>query len=56
MIPVCDLVRNFTGQPFETVDYRNDVFKKVYAEIYPGQEEKTIQMLQDADESNIGMV
>ena len=34
-IPIADLVRNFTGQPFETVDYRNTVFKKVYAEIYP---------------------
>ena len=28
-IPIADLVRNFTGQPFETVDYRNTVFKKV---------------------------
>jgi len=34
-VPVNELVRNFTGQPFETVDYRNEVFKKVYAEIYP---------------------
>jgi Ca2+-binding EF-hand superfamily protein len=53
---VSDLVRNFTGHPFETVDYRNTVYKKVYAEIYPNNEEKTIQMLQDADEGNVGFI
>ena len=53
---MCDLVKNFTGQSFETVDYRNAVYKKVYAEIYPKNEERTIQLMQDADESNVGLI
>lgn len=55
-VPVCDLIRNFTGQAYETVDYRNNVYKKVYAEIYPHNEEKVIQLLQEVDESNVGLV
>lgn len=46
-VPICDLIRNFTGQAFETVDYRNTVFKKVYGEVYPNREEEIIQLLQD---------
>lgn len=42
VIPVCDLIRNFTGQPYETVDYRNAMFKKVYEQIYPHREEEII--------------
>ncbi len=45
MVPICDLIRNFTGQAYETVDYRNDVYKKVYSEIYPNKEEQVIQLL-----------
>lgn len=45
VVPICDLIRNFTGQAYETVDYRNTVFKKVYEEIYPHKEEQTIQLL-----------
>lgn len=55
-MPICDLIRNFTGQTYETVDYRNAVYKKVYAEVYPHNEEKIIQLLQDADESNVGLI
>ena len=42
VIPICDLVRNFTGQAFETVDYRNTVYKKIYAEVYPNKEDEII--------------
>ena len=56
VVPVCDLVRNFTGLPYETVDYRNEVFKKVYNEIYPHKEEQVIQLLQEADETNVGLI
>ena len=38
------------------MDYRNAVFKKVYAEIYPRREEEVIQLLQDKDESNVGLI
>ena len=41
-VPVHVLVRNFTGQQFETVDYRNSVYKKIYTEIYPNREEALI--------------
>lgn len=39
MVSVPSLVSNFTGQAYETVDYRNDVYKKIYAEIYPNKED-----------------
>jgi hypothetical protein len=39
------MVRNFTGQPFETVDFRNKIFKQLYAEIFPDKEEQLISLL-----------
>ena len=34
-VEIYNLVRNFTGKEFETVDFRNMMFKKLYNEIYP---------------------
>jgi len=55
-VEVPNLVRNFTGKAYETVDFRNKIFKQIYTEIYPKNEEKTIQLLQDQDETNIGLI
>jgi Ca2+-binding EF-hand superfamily protein len=50
------LVRNLTGREFETVDFRNKIFSKIYAEIFPHQEEKMIQLLQEEDGDNLGLL
>ena len=55
-VPVEALVRNLTGKPYETVDFRNAVYKKLYAVIYPDKEEAFITQLQDLDTQNAGMV
>ena len=34
------LVRNLTGKAFETVDFRNKIFKTIYAEVFPHKEDK----------------
>ena len=38
------MVRNFTGKEFETVDFRNKIFKQLYAEVYPNNEQKLIKL------------
>jgi Ca2+-binding EF-hand superfamily protein len=45
-----------TGREFETVDFRNKIFSKIYAEIFPSQEEKMIQLLQEEDGDNLGLL
>ena len=41
-VPVEALIRNLTGKPYETVDFRNQIYKKLYSEIYPDKEEALI--------------
>ena len=55
-VPVDALVRNLTGKPYETVDFRNQIYKKLYAEIYPDKEEALITQLQEQDTQNAGLV
>ena len=55
-IPVDNLIRNFTGKPYETVDFRNAIYKKLYTEIYPNKEEEMIAALQEKDTDNAGLV
>ena len=55
-VPVDSLIRNFTGKPYETVDFRNATYKKLYAEIYPNKEEDMIAALQEQDTENAGLV
>ena len=56
MVPICDLIRNFTGEAFATVDFRNSVFKTIYTEIYPNKEDQIIQLMQEADDTNVGLI
>lgn len=56
VVPVPTLISNFTGQPYETVDYRNNVYKKIYAEVYPEKEDQLVQLLADQDQTNMGRI
>ena len=55
-VPVEALIRNLTGKPYETVDFRNQIYKKLYLEIYPDKEEALISELQEQDTQNAGLV
>ena len=50
------LVTNLCGKEFETVDYRNKVFKQIYGQVYPHNERKFLKLLEEADPSNDGRV
>jgi Ca2+-binding EF-hand superfamily protein len=53
---VAILIQNLTGKAFETVDFRNKIFKKLYEEIYPNKEAQLLSLLQEFDKENNGMV
>jgi hypothetical protein len=55
-VTIADLVRNLTGKPYETADFRNATYKKIYKEIYPDQEDRILTLLQTEDETNIGLI
>lgn len=50
------LLRNLSGQEHETVDFRNKIFRQIYAEVHPHKEERLLQLLEDADPQNDGRV
>jgi Ca2+-binding EF-hand superfamily protein len=50
------LVQNLTGKKFETVDYRNETFRKLFKEIYPNREQELITAFQEIDTMNQGLV
>ena len=50
------LISNLSGQPFETVEFRNKIFKKIYPDIYPNNEQKLINELTALDKNNQGCV
>lgn len=56
LVQISNLISNFTGSTFETIDFRNKIFKQLYTEIYPANEERVIQMLQGVDKENQGFV
>ena len=45
-----------TGKKFETVDFRNEVIKKLFKEIYPNREQELISAFQQIDHMNQGLV
>lgn len=49
LVEVPELIRNFTGQAFETVDFRNKIFKLIYHDVFPAKEEELIALLQEQD-------
>ena len=55
-VDVAELIRNFTGQPYETVDFRNQTLKHLYQDIFPAREEELISLLQEQDKNNQGLV
>jgi len=50
------LITNLCGKEFETVDYRNKVFKKIYSQIFPDKEHQLLKLLEEADPINDGRV
>ena len=38
-VEVSTLIINLSGKEFETVDYRNKIYKKIYSQIYPSNEQ-----------------
>jgi hypothetical protein len=43
------LIKNLCGQEFETTDYRNKIFKKIYSQVFPSKEKRLLKLLEDAD-------
>jgi hypothetical protein len=50
------LITNLCGKEFETVDYRNKVFKRIYQQVYPHNEKKLLWLFEEADPVNDGRV
>jgi len=48
-IEIPTLVSNLSGKDFETIDYRNKIFKKIYQQIYPNNETQFLKLMEDAD-------
>ena len=55
-VEITTLLRNLCGGEHETVDYRNKIFRHIYAEINPHKTEELLQLLEDADPLNDGRV
>ena len=53
-VEIPTLLRNLSGQEHETVDFRNKIFRQIYAEVHPHKEERLMQLLEDADPQNDG--
>ena len=55
-VEIGTLLRNLCGQDFETIDYRNKIFRKIYSEIHPHKEQEFLQLLENGDSTNDGKV
>ena len=55
-IEISTLISNLSGKEFETIDYRNKIFKKLYQQIYPSNESQFLKVMEDADPLNDGRV
>jgi hypothetical protein len=43
------LIRNLTGKEFATVDFRDKIFKQIYKDIVPNNEERILELFQKED-------
>ena len=41
-IDITALLRNLAGEECETVDFRNNIFRRLYQEIHPNKEQKLL--------------
>jgi len=46
------LIRNLTGKEFATVDFRDKIYKALYSDIFPNNEERILQLFQNEDQTN----
>jgi uncharacterized protein YcgL (UPF0745 family) len=45
LVEVPELIINFTGKPFDAVDFKIKVFKQLYHDIYPDKEDDLLRLL-----------
>lgn len=55
-IEVSTLISNLCGKEFETIDYRNKIFKQIYQQIYPNNEQQFLKLMEESDPQNDGKV
>ena len=55
-VDVPNMLVNFCGKEFETVDYRNKIFRRIYSQVYPNNERKLLKLLEESDPLNDGKV
>ena len=48
-IEIPTLVSNLSGKEFETMDYRNKIFKKIYQQIYPSNESQFLKLMEETN-------
>lgn len=48
-VEISTLIKNLCGQEFETTDYRNKLFKKIYSQVFPAKERRLLKLLEEAD-------
>lgn len=49
-----NLAQNLCGKDYETIDFRNKIFRLIYKEIFPKQEHRLIRTFEDLDPYNDG--
>jgi hypothetical protein len=56
-VDVPALITNLCGQDFETLDYRNKIFKRIYQQVYQnGKDKRLLKLLEESDAVNDGKV
>ena len=55
-VEVATLITNLSGKEFETLDYRNKIYKKIYHQIYPHNETQFMKLMEESDPQNDGRV
>jgi Ca2+-binding EF-hand superfamily protein len=55
-VDIQTLLLNLFGSEFDTLDYRNKIFRKIYTQVFPHKEKKLLKLLEEADALNDGKV
>jgi Ca2+-binding EF-hand superfamily protein len=56
LVDINVLIRNLTGKDFATVDFRERVYRQLYNEIFPNNEERILKLFQEIDTTNCGLI
>ena len=55
LVDINVLIRNLTGKDFATVDFRERVYRQLYNEIFPNNEERILKLFQEIDTTHLGL-